>query len=727
MEIVVSTASTIQLRENKPGKKEIDAEARLALRMVGTGDDAIIQPFWIGEADFNASATKRLPYGDRVNVYDPQQYFWVVDPEPVIPIAQPADIHPAMEFAALAASLGILPVDPITKSKLDWEQLPPHAKSLIKLVGQEVIGLEETAVDGRPLGQLKPGISRPDKHFYWDFGSSHDEFPHTTSAQVGFSGPDAPDTMGPAKAMINWHKPTRSVYDLEIKLWNWTTSADADEATSEEWIKQLFHDDQFLKEVALEVGIEVVGLIPAERVAIAGGKVVFRILLKNKASARLISRAVEKAALRATTRVKFRPDGTQLPAPAWHKTHKIITLSKDSVRRREPKTVLLLKKEGVVLTKDAGEEAAEEASENGVEKVLEETSKDIVEESIDEKDVPQEEKEERDDESETFIEGGELYLYEGGAGYWSNPNGRSDWRAGFYLTDMPPSMAATLRAGQHSFSMFGHPYENTAHYKVIKLGQIRIESSTNGVRNPDQVIEEAMVKESQYELKGKNGTMPYDSWSYKVYVYRNDNGSNTLDPRRVQSAGTVAFQNLPGYDVPGSKGPYPSATRGTWYQPDTTTPWPSTQPLDEVDPDTGLKRRGNSDWLPPSGSILSQITGGNAIKYRNGYPDFTPYTEFPATLNPMKGINSSDFPPSTHQFAVSRGMTDADADDWIRTQPIRDPNGQTIATSKEPNWVWHHHQDMRTMQLVPSHLNTAGEFAGANHAGGAPLARKARW
>ena len=116
------------------------------------------------------------------------------------------------------------------------------------------------------------------------------------------------------------------------------------------------------------------------------------------------------------------------------------------MRRPEIKGVRLLKEEGVVLTKEAGEEAAED----GFGEVAQEIGEDIIEESIDDEGN---EEEDRDNKREIFIDesDGEYYLYSASSSYttnyWSDPNGSGRWRQGFYLTSMPPNAAQAMLNG----------------------------------------------------------------------------------------------------------------------------------------------------------------------------------------------------------------------------------------------------------------------------------------
>ena len=99
------------------------------------------------------------------------------------------------------------------------------------------------------------------------------------------------------------------------------------------------------------------------------------------------------------------------------------------------------------------------------------------------------------------------------------------------------------------------------------------------------------------------------------------------------------------------------------------------------------------------GSVTYTDKDGVSVTYnKDGYPDFKPYSKGEVPID-MKG-NGGDF---------------SKADQAYRQQ-IGDPNWQ-----RPKDYTWHHHQDGRTMQLVPSKINA--EFS---HTGGASMARGRR-
>lgn len=80
----------------------------------------------------------------------------------------------------------------------------------------------------------------------------------------------------------------------------------------------------------------------------------------------------------------------------------------------------------------------------------------------------------------------------------------------------------------------------------------------------------------------------------------------------------------------------------------------------------------------------------NGVRFSNdGFPDFSPYAQRTVTLRPTFAGDRSDFALANRRAGLSAT-----------------PDGFT----------WHHHQDTRTMQLIPTDLHR-----GVRHAGGVAI------
>lgn len=107
---------------------------------------------------------------------------------------------------------------------------------------------------------------------------------------------------------------------------------------------------------------------------------------------------------------------------------------------------------------------------------------------------------------------------------------------------------------------------------------------------------------------------------------------------------------------------------------------------------------------------MIEITGNAPVVFKDGYPVFEPYVVEHGTVRLTKMLGDErDFAPADRVFAKRHGKLKADGT----------PN-QTWAEKyrKDSELTWHHHQDGRTMLLVPAPLH--GKIP---HAGGASLIR----
>lgn len=114
-------------------------------------------------------------------------------------------------------------------------------------------------------------------------------------------------------------------------------------------------------------------------------------------------------------------------------------------------------------------------------------------------------------------------------------------------------------------------------------------------------------------------------------------------------------------------------------------------------------QRGNSEWQPEAGTPLYEATGGRPIVFREGYPDFEPFVYringAPVVINDLQ-------------------LSGTSADFVLANRRHRDLYGQ----DPPDNYTWHHHQDCRTLILVPSTINNP-DVGGVPHTGGASKIR----
>ncbi|MFN3178527.1 MAG: HNH endonuclease, partial [Phaeodactylibacter xiamenensis] len=101
-----------------------------------------------------------------------------------------------------------------------------------------------------------------------------------------------------------------------------------------------------------------------------------------------------------------------------------------------------------------------------------------------------------------------------------------------------------------------------------------------------------------------------------------------------------------------------------------------------------------------------------------GFPDFSPFVE--RFTNPING-NLIEAVVDIGSFEGSH-QSDYNAANTILRSIVGDDNLNFPATISGINYTWHHHQDGKTMMLVPSGLNH-GQYA-ATHLGGKTIHNK---
>lgn len=123
------------------------------------------------------------------------------------------------------------------------------------------------------------------------------------------------------------------------------------------------------------------------------------------------------------------------------------------------------------------------------------------------------------------------------------------------------------------------------------------------------------------------------------------------------------------------------------------SPW-KTQSPKEGNGGNWLGQRANSEWMPQPGSPLYEATGGKPVVFKQGYPDFEPFAYVrdgkPVELHDISLTGkSSDIEKANAEYRKLTGMDP--------------PEGYT----------WHHHQDCKTLILVPKVVNSIPHTGGA--------------
>jgi len=112
-------------------------------------------------------------------------------------------------------------------------------------------------------------------------------------------------------------------------------------------------------------------------------------------------------------------------------------------------------------------------------------------------------------------------------------------------------------------------------------------------------------------------------------------------------------------------------------------------------------------WVEEGGQVTKHADGsmtftrkdGVSVTYdKAGYPDFSPHAERSVNIESMKGDHYHDFKAANKKIGLSGS---------------KPPEGYT----------WHHHQDGKTMQLLPQSIHNVAE-GGFAHAGGVSIIAK---
>ncbi len=104
---------------------------------------------------------------------------------------------------------------------------------------------------------------------------------------------------------------------------------------------------------------------------------------------------------------------------------------------------------------------------------------------------------------------------------------------------------------------------------------------------------------------------------------------------------------------------------------------------------------------------IYRTTSGYDVPFNQyGFPNFEQWTERTVRIDGMTGMNDIDFAKANK---AAFGVEDA-------TYHLTHNNGQYA------NYVWHHHEDAKSMMLVPKNLNNFAD-GGVRHTGGAAIAK----
>jgi A nuclease of the HNH/ENDO VII superfamily with conserved WHH len=110
-----------------------------------------------------------------------------------------------------------------------------------------------------------------------------------------------------------------------------------------------------------------------------------------------------------------------------------------------------------------------------------------------------------------------------------------------------------------------------------------------------------------------------------------------------------------------------------------------------------------------SGNFVVTKSGFRVYIKPNGFPDFTPYSVKNVQIEAAEGEWTNDF-IKANEIACFGKHHDAH---------------RAIENGKYKDYTWHHHEDCKTMQLVPKAINNP-KNDGLNHTGGAAVIKHNR-
>lgn len=128
---------------------------------------------------------------------------------------------------------------------------------------------------------------------------------------------------------------------------------------------------------------------------------------------------------------------------------------------------------------------------------------------------------------------------------------------------------------------------------------------------------------------------------------------------------------------------------------------PKGTPIQTVDPDDTIIERiprtdgtwsgvpGESEWTSTNEAV-KKVTEGKPVPFKDQYPDFSQWVQKRYEFDNLTGDNSKDFALADKKLAQEKG--------WPTQQAAKDYR-------KDKELTWHHHQDGKTLELVPSDLH----------------------
>lgn len=134
--------------------------------------------------------------------------------------------------------------------------------------------------------------------------------------------------------------------------------------------------------------------------------------------------------------------------------------------------------------------------------------------------------------------------------------------------------------------------------------------------------------------------------------------------------------------------------------------------------------RGHSTWIPDTEDVAEQLDayGVDGIEYRDGFPDFSPVTEYEHQLQEELYENGD-----TAQFNDCNNALSSHLENNPEfSANFDDDQLEAIRAGEKPSgYTWHHDVEPGNMQLVPTRIHqSCGHYGGKNVWGGGTVNRK---
>ena len=129
-----------------------------------------------------------------------------------------------------------------------------------------------------------------------------------------------------------------------------------------------------------------------------------------------------------------------------------------------------------------------------------------------------------------------------------------------------------------------------------------------------------------------------------------------------------------------------------------------------------------------------QTASGYKVQIKEtGFPDFSPFAQVTVQIEDMEG-SANDYIKANKDdkaFPIQSANKTTDKEKmWVHKWALKSPKELGLTNNDKAYWVWHHHEDGKTMQLVPSDFNNPGKVkdgcGGLPHTGGSAVTKHNR-